>query len=146
MVDGAARIHLGPAIPERRAVTCSHVTTSARGQNERRIVDFLLPCAPSTAEPRPYQILRLPSCAGVSGIHGVPRVSLVFLLSGSLVAAIAFNSVMAVMGFAQGGIALSGTPAVGWPQAILAFLAFTLVFGKVRRSWAGNDSSFRQHL
>ncbi len=82
----------------------------------------------------------------MSGIHGVPRVSLVFLLSGSLVAAIAFNNVMAVVGFAQGGIALSGTPAVGWPQAILAFLAFTLVFGKVRRSWAGNDSSFRQHL
>ena len=73
-----------------------------------------------------------------------PRVSLVFLLSRSLVAAIAFNNVMAVVGFAQGGLALSGTPAVGWLQAILAFLAFTLVFGKVRRGWAG--SSLRRHL
>jgi len=80
----------------------------------------------------------------VSGIHGVPRVSLVFFLSRSLVAAIAFNNVMAVVGFAQGGLALSGTAAVGWLQAILAFLAFTLVFGKVRWGWAG--SSLRRHL
>jgi len=80
----------------------------------------------------------------VSGIHGVPRVSLVFLLSRSLVAAIAFNNVVAVLGFAQIGLALSGSPAVGWLQAILAFLAFTLVFGKVRRGWAG--SSLRRHL
>jgi hypothetical protein len=43
----------------------------------------------------------------------------------------AFNNVMAVVGFAQGRIELSGTPAVGWLQAILAFVAFTLVFGEV---------------
>ena len=103
-------------------------TRSERARDRRSFSDR---GAPSTAEPRPCQILRLPSWAGVSGIHGVPRVSLVFLLSRSLVAAIAFNNVMAVVGFAQGGIALSGTSAVGWLQAILAFLVFTLVFSKV---------------
>lgn len=92
--------------------------------------------------PAPWNTIA--KCLGLSVVWA--GVSLVFLLSRSLVAAIAFNNVMAVVGFAQGGIALSGTPAVGWLQAILAFLAFTLVFGKVRRSWTGDDSSLRRHM
>ena len=89
--------------------------------------------------PAPWNTIA--KCLGLSLVWA--GVSLVFLLSRNLVAAIAFNNVMAVVGFAQGRIELSGTLAVGWLQAILTFVVFTLVFGKVRRSWAGNDSSLR---
>jgi hypothetical protein len=76
--------------------------------------------------PAPWNTIA--KCLGLSVVWA--GVSLVFLLSRSLIAAIAFNNVMAVVGFAQGGIALSGTPAAGWLQAIVAILVFTLVFSK----------------
>ena len=79
--------------------------------------------------PAPWNTIA--TCLGLSVVWA--GVSLVFLFSRRLVAAIAFNNVMAVVGFAQGGIELSGTPAVGWLQAILALLVFSLVFSKVRR-------------
>ena len=60
-------------------------------------------------------------------------VSLVFLVSRSLVAAIAFNNVMAVVGFARNRIELPGTAVVGWLEATLALVMFTIVFSGVRR-------------
>ncbi len=68
------------------------------------------------------------TCLGLSVVWA--GVSLVFLWSRSLVAAIAFNNVMAVIGFVQNGIELPGTAATGWLEATLALVAFTLVFAK----------------
>jgi len=81
--------------------------------------------------PAPWNTMS--TCLGLSVVWA--GVSLVFLVSRSLVAAIAFNNVMAVVGFVQNGIDLPGTAAVGWLQATLALVTFTVVFSEVRR-WA----------
>jgi hypothetical protein len=60
-------------------------------------------------------------------------VSLVFLAGRSLVAAIAFNNVTAVVGFARNRIELPGTAVVGWLEATLALVVFAIVFSGVRR-------------
>lgn len=69
-------------------------------------------------------------CLGLSIVWGV---SLVFLLTRSLVAAIAFNNLMAVVGFAQNRLELPGTAAAGWFRASMVLGIFVVVFGLARR-------------
>ena len=70
-------------------------------------------------------------CLGLSVVW--VGVALVFLFSRSLTAAISFNNLMSVVGFAQNRLELPGAAAAGWFRAALALGIFVLVFGLARR-------------
>ena len=82
--------------------------------------------------PAPWN--RIAVCLGLSLVWVL--VSLVFLLSRSLTAAVVFNNFMAVAGFVRNGMELTGTAVNGWAWAIIAIAVFAFVFalsGAVRR-------------
>jgi hypothetical protein len=60
-------------------------------------------------------------------------VALVFYLTHSLLAAVIFNNVMALVGFAQRGLDLPGAALEGWARAIAAVLIASLLFTLVKR-------------
>lgn len=60
-------------------------------------------------------------------------VALVFLLSRSLLAAVAINNVMALIGFLQNRLDLPGTATAGWLRAAVAVALFAAVFGVSQR-------------
>lgn len=71
------------------------------------------------------------TCLGLTLVWA--GVAVVFFLSRSLVAAVGFNNIMAVVGFGQRGIELPGSALGGWLRAALAFAVVVLV---VRLAWA----------
>jgi hypothetical protein len=79
--------------------------------------------------PAPWNTIS--KCLGLSVVWLV--VSLVFLLSRSLLAAVAMNNVMALIGFLQNRIDLPGTATAGWLRAALAVALFALVFSVGQR-------------
>lgn len=71
------------------------------------------------------------TCLGLTLVWA--GVAVVFFLSRSLVAAVGFNNILAVVGFSQSGIELPGSAFGGWFRAALAFAVVVLVF---RLAWA----------
>jgi MFS family permease len=79
--------------------------------------------------PAPWNTIS--KCLGLSVVWLV--VSLVFLLSRSLLAAVAMNNVMALIGFLQNRLDLPGTATAGWLRAALAVALFAVVFSVGQR-------------
>src|SRR5262245_35407577 len=76
-------------------------------------------------------------CLGLSVVWLV--VSLVFLSSRSLLAAVVMNNVMALVGFLKNAVDLPGSATAGWLRAAAALALFAIVFHLVRRrSWAAS--------
>jgi len=73
--------------------------------------------------PEPWNTLG--TCLGLSVVWA--GVSLVFLSSRSLLAAIAINNILAVIGFIKNGIELPGEAVPSWHQAIIALIVFVLI-------------------
>jgi hypothetical protein len=67
-------------------------------------------------------------------------VALVYFATGSLLGAVLFNNLMALVGFVQRGLTLPGSAAEGWLRGLLGVVLAILLVGWMVRRRAGQDA------